>query len=365
MSKGGSSTSKVEYPDWITDPAKRNIQRGEDLARLGDIPYMGPDVAALTPRQQASMASTDSALSAYGMPVSSPNFNSNMPVVNSEVGSNMPTGMPAPQNYGGIPAYSSYDIYQGAVDAFREARPGQAAARDDFFIDPVTGQMPTPPDQGLPVQPGPIQGGPVQQESSRPSMTEQNYDTMVRGNSYGGNYQAPAPNAGGGGIGGYQSFNDMFDGGGPGMQGNFYDNDNDPTNRVGGIARASNIISQNSNANSGVSASDSGQKSTNPDKCVVATHAVASGAFTPKTKRRAVVWCVKALHGKWWGEAIRRGYQTLGKRKIEQGKAHKHYTEFRNYIDFATGENRTLVGSIKFAARTAQFFAVGIFVGGR
>jgi len=349
MAKGGSSTSKVEYPREIMDPAVRNIQRGEGLARLGDIPYMGPDVAALTPRQQAAMQNTDGALSAFGMGTSGP--------VNA--------GMPQAQDYNGMSAYSSYPMYQQSVDAFRQARPGQAAARDDFFIDPVTGQMPTPPNQGLPVQPMPAQGGPVQQESSRPSMTEQNYDAMVRGNSYGGNYQAPTPNAGGSGIFGYQSFNDMFDGGGPGMQSNFYDNDNDPTNRVGGIARASNIISQNSTANSGVSASDSGQKSTNPDKCVVATHAVASGAFTPKTKRRAVVWCVKALHGKWWGEAIRRGYQALGKRKIEQGKAHQHYTEFRNYIDFATGESRTLIGGIKFAARTAQFFAVGIFVGGR
>ena len=334
MSKGGSSTSKVEYPREIMDPAVRNIQRGEDLARLGDMPYMGPDVAALTPRQQAAMQNTDGALSAFGMGTSGP--------VNA--------GMPQAQDYNGMAAYSSFPMYQQSVDAFREARPGQAARRDEFFIDPMTGKMPTPPDQGLPVQPGPIQGGPVQQGGNDNSPM---FASM------------PPSNTGGGNIGGYQSFNDMWDGGGPGMQSNFYDNDNDPTNRVGGIARASNIVTQNSNANSGVSASDSGQKATNPDKCVVATHAVANGAFTPKTKRRAVVWCVKALHGKWWGEAIRRGYQALGKRKIEQGKAHQHYKEFRNYIDFATGESRTLIGGIKFAARTAQFFAVGIFVGGR
>ena len=45
--------------------------------------------------------------------------------------------------------------------------------------------------------------------------------------------------------------------------------------------------------------------------CVVATHAVNSGAFTPAMKREAVVWCMKALHGKWWGEAVRRGYRLL------------------------------------------------------
>ena len=94
--------------------------------------------------------------------------------------------------------------------------------------------------------------------------------------------------------------------------------------------------------------------------CVVATHAVNSGAFSPATKREAVVWCMQVLHGKWWGEAIRRGYRHLGRSKIEQGKAAEHYQEFRNYIDFARGKKRTIKGAIHFAARTAQFFAVGL-----
>ena len=94
--------------------------------------------------------------------------------------------------------------------------------------------------------------------------------------------------------------------------------------------------------------------------CVVATHAVASGAFTPKMKREAVVWCMDVLHGKWWGEAIRRGYRHLGRKKIEQGKAHEHYTEFRRYIAFANGSKRDLRGALTFSLRTAQFFVVGM-----
>jgi hypothetical protein len=94
--------------------------------------------------------------------------------------------------------------------------------------------------------------------------------------------------------------------------------------------------------------------------CVVATHAVSSGAFSPSAKREAVVWCMNVLHGKWWGEAIRRGYRHLGRSKIEQGKAHEHYQEFRDYIAFASGKKRTVKGAIHFAARTAQFFAVGL-----
>ena len=94
--------------------------------------------------------------------------------------------------------------------------------------------------------------------------------------------------------------------------------------------------------------------------CVVATHAVSSGAFTPSMKREAVVWCMNVLHDKWWGEAIRRGYRHLGRKKIEQGKAHEHYQEFRDYIAFANGKKRTLKGAINFTLRTAQFFAVGL-----
>lgn len=94
--------------------------------------------------------------------------------------------------------------------------------------------------------------------------------------------------------------------------------------------------------------------------CVIATHAVESGAFTPSMKREAVVWCMHALHGKWWGEAVRRGYRHLGRQKIEQGKAREHYDEFRRYIDFASGKKRNIKGAITFAARTVQFFVVGL-----
>ena len=103
-----------------------------------------------------------------------------------------------------------------------------------------------------------------------------------------------------------------------------------------------------------------GGSSSSGDDCVVATHAVNSGAFSPTTKREAVVWCMNVLHGKWWGEAIRRGYRHLGRSKIEQGKAAEHYQEFRNYIAFATGKKRTFKGALHFAARTVQFLAVGL-----
>lgn len=99
------------------------------------------------------------------------------------------------------------------------------------------------------------------------------------------------------------------------------------------------------------------------DDCVIATHAVAAGVYNYQTRREAEVWCMRRLHNKWWGEAIRRGYRYLGRKKIEQGKAAEHYDEFRNYIAFASGKKRTIKGAVHFAARTVQFFAVGLFRG--
>lgn len=114
------------------------------------------------------------------------------------------------------------------------------------------------------------------------------------------------------------------------------------------------LVVDNKNDNDNQGSADSS------DDCVIATHAVASGGFTPQMKREAVVWCMHKLHNRWWGEAVRRGYRYLGRQKIEQGKAREHYAEFRRYIDFASGKRRDLRGAITFSLRTAQFFAVGL-----
>jgi hypothetical protein len=120
------------------------------------------------------------------------------------------------------------------------------------------------------------------------------------------------------------------------------------------------VPEEKSSGSSGGGGGGGGGSSSGGSDCVIATHAVASGGFTPSMKREAVVWCMNVLHDKWWGEAIRRGYRHLGSKKIEQGKAHEHYAEFREYIAFANGKERTLKGALTFAYRTAQFFAVGL-----
>jgi hypothetical protein len=98
--------------------------------------------------------------------------------------------------------------------------------------------------------------------------------------------------------------------------------------------------------------------------CVIATHAVNSGAFTPREKKRAVVWCTRNLHNKWWGETIRRGYRYHGNKAIEAGRAHQYYDEFRDFIKFATGIKRTPKTARIFAWRCVQFFVTGLLVKG-
>ena len=98
--------------------------------------------------------------------------------------------------------------------------------------------------------------------------------------------------------------------------------------------------------------------------CVIATHAVANGNFTKREKQKAVVWCVKTLHSKWWGESIRRGYRFYGNRAINAGKAHEYYDEFRDFIRFATGTRRNTKTAKIFIWRSAQFFVTGLFVKG-
>ena len=96
--------------------------------------------------------------------------------------------------------------------------------------------------------------------------------------------------------------------------------------------------------------------------CVIATHAVANGSFTPREKRKAVVWCTKTLHHKWWGEAIRRGYRFYGMRAINAGKAENYYDEFRDFVRFATGTKRNAKTAKTFIWRSVQFFVTGIFL---
>lgn len=136
--KGGSTTTKVEIPAWLEDAAKSNLARADEIAKIGYTPYFGPDVAALTPMQQAAMRNTNSAASAFGMAAPSDPM----------------AGMPAAQDFGGVQGYSAAPLYQGSVDALRASNPAQYDAIRSMFIDPQTGAQPRSPFGG---QPAPAQ----------------------------------------------------------------------------------------------------------------------------------------------------------------------------------------------------------------
>ena len=128
--KGGKQSSSVEIPQWIQQPSIRNMQRAEDLQKVGYMPYMGPDVAAFTQPQQQAMQSNIDAAAAFGL---------------VDPGMNAMDGMPEAQDFNGVSAYSSSPMYEMAVADMKAANPGQAQAYDNLFVDP-TAEKPDVPD---------------------------------------------------------------------------------------------------------------------------------------------------------------------------------------------------------------------------
>ena len=110
---------------------------------------------------------------------------------------------------------------------------------------------------------------------------------------------------------------------------------------------------------------DAGSKSSDKSSssCVIATHAVASGAFHTSDKANAIDWCKKNLHDKWWGETMRKGYRYLGRKHIANGTAETVYKEFKECIEWANGKRDfTFKIAARYYYRVAQTFIVGLFV---
>ena len=127
MSKGGSSTTSVQIPEYIEEAAKRNLARADVISRIGYVPYFGPDVAAFTPTQEAAFQNVAGQAGAFGL--------------STPAGGAM-AGMPAPQQFaGGIQGYSSAPLYEQALGELTARRPAQVNLMESLFIDPVTGQV--------------------------------------------------------------------------------------------------------------------------------------------------------------------------------------------------------------------------------
>lgn len=122
--KGGKQTTEVQIPQWLEDAARANLARASDVSAIGYTPYYGPDVAAMTPMQQAAIQNVNQAASAFGMAAPSDPM----------------AGMPQAQTFaGGVQGYSSAPLYEQSLESLQRARPAQYEAMNAMFIDPVSG----------------------------------------------------------------------------------------------------------------------------------------------------------------------------------------------------------------------------------
>ena len=118
--KGGSETTETTIPDWIKQPAIRNLQRAEDVQRIEYMPYYGPDVAAFTPTQNAAFDANIGAGEAFGL----------LPPGH---GLTATSGMPTPTDWDGFTGYSSQPMYESALAELKAKQPGAVAQYDALF----------------------------------------------------------------------------------------------------------------------------------------------------------------------------------------------------------------------------------------
>lgn len=118
----GSTTTSSEIPEWLEDASRDLLTRADDVSRIGYVPYMGPEVAALNDTQMAAMRANHSMASDLGLDAG--------PV---------PT-MREPEAYaGGMRGYSSFPLYEESLATLEAERPAQYAAIASHSIDPVGG----------------------------------------------------------------------------------------------------------------------------------------------------------------------------------------------------------------------------------
>lgn len=177
--KGGSTSTEVSIPAWLEDAAKSALARGNQAAGIGYVPYQGPDVAALTPLQEAAMFNTSQASSAFGLgPSPAPS-----------------AGMPTVQTFAdGTRGYSSFPLYEQAVNALRMRDPDQyAKLTAPFSGAPMTAPVaaPMPSNVGPRRDPNEPRQGSASSRNTKYDTYSTPADTKARAMSYG-----PQPRAG-------------------------------------------------------------------------------------------------------------------------------------------------------------------------
>tara|TARA_R110000803_G_scaffold133680_1_gene200810 strand:- start:1134 stop:1823 length:690 start_codon:yes stop_codon:yes gene_type:complete len=132
MALGGSTSSTVSVPKYIEDAAKANLAKADLLAQIGPTRYYGPDVAAFSPMQALSFGNTAKMSGAFGLG-----------------GGTGMEGVPTPTQFaGGISGYSAAPLFEQFMAELELRNPGQYAAINAPFIDPITGAAPDYPYTG-------------------------------------------------------------------------------------------------------------------------------------------------------------------------------------------------------------------------
>ena len=135
-----------------------------------------------------------------------------------------PPSMPT-TNIGGMEVYTSEPFQTQMETAYAEKYPGQYDYLRSFYMDPVTGDF-GERSYGY-VDPMAQVAAAVRPNVSYDDGSNARSSTNSRGGGGGGifdTHQGPNPNGSAGyGAGGYTSFGDMFDGGGPGRSGGSFE----------------------------------------------------------------------------------------------------------------------------------------------
>ena len=79
-------------------------------------------------------------------------------------------------------------------------------------------------------------------------------------------------------------------------------------------------------------------------------------------KAKAELWCQKTYHGKWYGEAFRKGYKAAGMKHINAGTAPSVYQEFKDFVAYGRGIKRGWRLGFNYYLRTITFFFTGLFI---
>jgi len=170
MSGGGgksgkeTTTEETTIPDWLKEPAIRNLQRAEDVQRIEYMPYRGAEIAAFNDVQNLAMNNNLDTARAFGLLDPSSTLTAE-------------SQMPTPTEFdGGFKGYSSMSLYDQALAETKAQQPGAIAQYEALFGAPAMAQLNASRNSGG----GRGRGGSVPMPSGNPTANfTPNYDTST------------------------------------------------------------------------------------------------------------------------------------------------------------------------------------------